>query len=194
MATLESIQSGDVDFGSFDTSISVVVNVYNPAKTILLWHPDSLDVLPSDYNIMATKISDTVISFTRSSSTELATIKWVLLSFSDGVSIQNTQNTVDISAVDISKTFVICSGILTEPLDIPDHNCLKVIGPTDIGNTYMYDQYCLQVVEYDTCNTIQLDEGITLQQLVFSDCTASDDCKLCTWFDNNGIIKLQSLG
>jgi hypothetical protein len=194
MAKLVSIQSGTVNFGSFDTDVSVIVDSYDLTKSILLWRHNNLCAQPSDYNIMVVKVSDTIILFTRSLSTEQASIYWVLLSFSSGVAVQNILNSTDCLAVDLSKAFVICSGILVDPINFTDQCCAKLISPTSISPQYIFDRYYLQVIEYDTCEITQLSEGVTTQEIVIVNCDATDDCKLCTWLDNHGTIQLQSLG
>lgn len=122
-ATVSSIQSGSESIASGDgTAISISITAVNTARSIVMITESNAATNTRDslYTFRAELSSSTNILLTRASSSfaSAAVVEWTVIEFDSGVlnslqtgSIDRTNATqnVTISAVDLSKTFVITS-------------------------------------------------------------------------------------
>jgi hypothetical protein len=122
-ATLVSVQSGTttIPIGATATTqtVDVAITSVNTSSSILFFNYRGNSADAGDGQLRGQLTSATNIQFVRANDTSLTalTVQWYVAEFSSGVSVQrgtfssvDTTGDVTISAVDLSKSFVLISG------------------------------------------------------------------------------------
>ena len=111
-----SVQSGDVSFGTTQSSRTATISSVDTSASWLIYNFKSGDGTSSDIGeklVRGLITNDTTLTFDRSNTGQAIDLSWFLVEFTDGTSVQDgsanmgtgtTQSNVTISSVDTSKT------------------------------------------------------------------------------------------
>lgn len=117
MAELLNKQTGQVTLTG--TSVDATPSAYTPSRSILLWSYRGGHTQPDNGAVSGFKVNGTTLRWTRDDSVAGTdpVIEWQLLEFDADVSVQDVSRvgngTIAISAVDLSRSFILPGGIMS---------------------------------------------------------------------------------
>lgn len=115
---LKQIEANSVSFLTTDASITVTLatTLTDTSKTILLFSVQGVSIQPATFCWTGRIISTTQIQFDRNTASGTGTIEYQVIEFTQGIYVQHfytamssSPTDVTISAIDLTKTFVICT-------------------------------------------------------------------------------------